>query len=82
MLEKIFIKNYKDTSNPKVRIKYGIVAGIFGIITNFILFIIKFIIGMMANSLTIIADSFNNLSDFGSCGVTTVSYTHLRAHET
>ncbi|MCI8309692.1 MAG: cation transporter [Clostridia bacterium] len=74
MLEKIFIKNYKDTSNPKVRIKYGIVAGIFGIITNFILFIIKFIIGMMANSLTIIADSFNNLSDFGSCGVTILGF--------
>lgn len=74
MLKKLFIKDYQDTQNPKVRIKYGIVAGIFGIITNLILFGIKFLIGMMSRSLTIIADAFNNLSDFGSCFVTILGF--------
>lgn len=74
MLKKLFIKDYQDTQNPKVRIKYGMVAGIFGIITNLILFGIKFLIGMMSRSLTIIADAFNNLSDFGSCFVTILGF--------
>lgn len=63
MLKKMFIKNYKDTENQAVRNKYGTVAGAFGIITNLILFAIKFVIGLLSNSITIIADAFNNLSD-------------------
>jgi cation diffusion facilitator family transporter len=73
MLKKL-IKNYQDTSNPQVRIKYGIVAGIFGIITNIILFGIKFFIGLLAGSITIIADAINNLSDFGSSIVTILGF--------
>lgn len=63
MLKRLFIKNYTDTENPEVRNCYGTVAGIFGIITNLILFTIKIIIGLVSNSITIIADAFNNLSD-------------------
>ena len=44
MLKKIFIKNYKNTNDPDVRNSYGKVAGIFGIITNLILGIIKFVV--------------------------------------
>ena len=39
--EKIFIKDYKNTTNPEVRFKYGIFASVFGIITNILLFIAK-----------------------------------------
>jgi len=63
MLKRIFIKNYNDTQNPAVRNKYGTVAGTFGIFSNLVLFTIKFIIGLFSNSITIIADAFNNLSD-------------------
>ena len=63
MLKRIFIKNYNDTQNPAVRNKYGTVAGTFGIVSNLILFAIKFVIGILSNSITIIADAFNNLSD-------------------
>lgn len=63
MLKKLFIKNYKDTEKQEVRNKYGTVAGIFGIVSNLILFAIKFVIGLFSNSITIIADAFNNLSD-------------------
>jgi len=74
MLKKLFIKNYKDTENPAVRNRYGTVAGLFGIVTNLILFAIKFIIGIFSNSITIIADAFNNLSDSGSSVLTILGF--------
>lgn len=74
MLKKLFIKDYKNVDNPQVRNQYGIVAGIFGIVTNLILFLIKLVIGIIANSVTIMADAFNNLSDFGSCIVTIIGF--------
>lgn len=74
MLEKIFIKDYQNTDDPEVRKRYGVVSGTFGIITNIILFLIKFIIGIIANSVTIMADAFNNLSDSGSCIVTILGF--------
>ena len=74
MLKKLFIKDYKNVDNPQVRNQYVIVAGIFGIVTNLILFLIKLVIGIIANSVTIMADAFNNLSDFGSCIVTIIGF--------
>ena len=74
MLKKLFIKDYKNTENPEVRNKYGTVAGFFGIFTNIILFFIKISIGIVANSVTIIADAFNNLSDSGSSIITLVGF--------
>ena len=41
LLARIFIKDYKNVKNEKVRSKYGVLAGIFGIITNLILVAIK-----------------------------------------
>ena len=74
MLKKLFIKDYKNVDNPQVRNQYGTVAGIFGIVTNLILFLIKLVIGIIANSVTIMADAFNNLSDFGSGIVTIIGF--------
>ncbi len=66
ILSKLFIKNYKDLSEPKVRSGYGMLSGIVGIIANIILFAVKFFISIAANSVAIQADAFNNLSDAGS----------------
>ncbi|MCR4875431.1 MAG: cation diffusion facilitator family transporter [Clostridia bacterium] len=74
LLKKLFIKNYKDTQDPKVRLTYGTVAGIFGIISNVILFIGKILIGVIGNSIAIIADAINNLSDAGTSVVTIVGF--------
>lgn len=63
MLKKIFIKDYTNTNDPNVRNQYGKVAGIFGIITNLILGIVKLIIGSISNSVSIMADAVNNISD-------------------
>lgn len=66
MLEKIFIKDYKNTTNPEVRFKYGIFASVFGIITNILLFIAKLVIGLISGSIAIVSDAINNLTDGAS----------------
>ena len=66
MLKKLFIKNYEKTEDKTVRLKYGVVAGVFGLITNLLLFAAKIFIGVLSGSVTIIADAINNLSDMGS----------------
>lgn len=74
MLKKLFIKDYKNVQNPDVRIKYGVTAGAFGIVTNVILFIFKLFIGLAANSITALADAVNNLSDAVSSVLTMVGF--------
>jgi len=66
LLVKIFVKNYRDTDNAKVRSDYGILASIVGIICNLALSAVKIIIGMIINSISVTADGFNNLSDAAS----------------
>lgn len=73
-LAKLFIKDYRNIESEKVRNKYGVLAGIFGIISNFILFVIKIIIGLISASISIIADAINNLSDMGSSLLTLVGF--------
>lgn len=69
---KKFIADYDDTDNKDVRQKYGMLAGILGIICNLLLVIIKLISGFAMNSIAIISDGFNNLSDIGSSLVTVI----------
>lgn len=73
-IRKLLIKEYQDTQNPKVRFRYGLVAGIFGIISNALLCVFKLIVGIIGNSITIVADAINNLSDAGSSVVTLVGF--------
>lgn len=74
LIKKLFIKDYKNTSDSKVRFKYGFVAGIFGLISNLLLFVGKLFIGILAGSITIIADAINNLSDMGSCVIVLLGF--------
>ena len=60
---KKFVKNYEDIKNPEVRNSYILLSGILGIFLNLCLFLTKFVIGILMNSIAIISDSFNNLSD-------------------
>lgn len=73
-LIKIFIKNHKDVKDEKVRISYGLLGGIVGIIVNFLLFIVKLTIGYIANSIAVTADAFNNLSDSASSLITIIGF--------
>lgn len=69
-LLKKFIKNSDDLKSKKVRADYGYLGGIVGIIVNIILFIIKLTVGLLVNSIAVIADAVNNLSDVGASMVT------------
>ncbi len=66
LLIKKFIPDYENVTDKKVRENYTVMAGVLGIICNFLLFCVKVLIGTMVNSIAIISDGFNNLSDMGS----------------
>ncbi len=72
LLVKAFIHNADDVRNPGVREKYGMLSGSVGIICNLSLFIAKLIIGVLINSISVMADAFNNLSDAASAIVSFV----------
>jgi len=65
-LVKQFVKNPEEVEKMSVRTAYGVLASAVGIFCNVFLFFVKFLIGMMMNSISVIADGFNNLSDAGS----------------
>ena len=67
-----FIKDHDNISDKKVRETYGVLGGILGIICNIFLFLIKLTIGLVMNSIAIISDAVNNLSDIGSSFVTVI----------
>ena len=69
-----FIKNNEDISNEKVRGKYIFLGGLVGILSNFLLFIIKLSVGLITSSIAIMADAFNNLSDASSSIITIVGF--------
>lgn len=61
-----FVKDYENLQEQSVRTAYGLMASIVGIICNLFLFVVKFLIGFILRSITVTADSFNNLSDAAS----------------
>lgn len=67
------IKNYQNTDDENVRERYSVLGGILGIICNLLLFAGKFTVGTMSNSIGIVSDSFNNLTDMGSSFISVVS---------
>lgn len=69
-----FIKNKEDYDNENVRTSYGILAGIVGILMNLILFGIKLFVGIIAKSIAVTADAFNNLSDAASSIITIIGF--------
>lgn len=71
---KSFIKDNKNVKDKKVRGRYGLLAGIIGVILNLMLFIIKLSVGILTNSLAATVDAFNNLSDSASSIVTIFAF--------
>ena len=61
-----FVPDFENTTDTKVREKYGVLGGVLGIICNFFLFVLKLTVGLLMNSISIISDAFNNLSDTAS----------------
>lgn len=71
---KLFIKNYEDIQSEEVRKRYGFLSSIIGIILNLLLFALKYGMGVLSGSVSIISDAFNNLADSGSCVLTLFGY--------
>lgn len=92
LLLKLFVKDYQEAEQPAVRASIGRLAGIVGIVCNSLLFLFKLIAGLLAGSVSIIADAVNNLSDASSSLVTLIGFkldndlpiktTHLVMHAT
>ncbi|MBJ9539971.1 cation transporter [Clostridioides difficile] len=74
ILVKTFIRDSENVQNTDVRNKYGYVAGVVGILSNLLLFVIKVFIGMLTSSIAIMADAFNNLSDMASSAITMIGF--------
>lgn len=74
LLVKLFIKDSENILDEGVRGQYGTLSSVVGIVSNIILFILKFIMGTLSGSVSIVSDAFNNLSDCGSCLITLFGY--------
>lgn len=74
LLLRMFVKDYRNAENPKVRASVGKLAGVTGIICNILLFVGKVLAGLMAGSVSMIADAINNLTDASSSIVTLIGF--------
>lgn len=60
------IPDYGDPTNPNTRARYAYLEATVSIAGNFLLFLLKLILGMTINSIALIADSIHTLSDVGT----------------
>ncbi len=74
LLLKLFIKDYRNTGNEKVRLKLGVLSGIVGIVLNVILSVFKMIFGAITKSVSIVADGANNIFDAISSIISLVGF--------
>ena len=73
-LIRLFVGKNQDPNQPAVRGKYASLAGFTGILLNVLLFIGKLVMGILAGSVAIIADAFNNISDAGSSIIALIGF--------
>lgn len=90
LLRKLFIKNYQNVDDEKVREKHGLLAAVFGIVSNLILVILKVTVAFLLAlnivnqkpetalfsvlPMALIGDAINNLSDMTSSVVTLIGF--------
>ncbi|HOF43370.1 MAG TPA: cation diffusion facilitator family transporter [Bacilli bacterium] len=74
LLGKLFIKDYQNYEDQNVRISYGIISGVFGFITNFLMATAKIVIGLIFGALSIVTDGAETFADTTSSIITIMSY--------
>ena len=74
LLIRLFVRDYRNVDQPKIRARYGTFTGIVGIIVNLLLFGGKILVAILFSSISIMADAFNNLSDAGSSIISLISF--------
>ena len=70
----LFVKNHRDTADPRVRSAIGRLSGAVGIGCNLLLFLGKLLAGTLAGSVAITADALNNLSDASGSILTLIGF--------
>ena len=74
VLLNIFVGRNADLQEPETRGRVGKTAGTVGMFCNILLFAIKLLAGLLAGSVSIMADALNNLSDATSSVVTLLGF--------
>jgi cation diffusion facilitator family transporter len=69
-----FIKDYYNVKDVFVRQTYGTVSSIVGIVVNVLLSLSKIIVCSIFNSISVMADGVNNLSDAGSNVISLIGF--------
>ena len=65
-LSKKFIKDYDNYQKVEVRGRYGILCSVLSIVLNLIMAVFKIALGVMTNSVAILATGFDTLADVAS----------------
>lgn len=74
LLIRCFIPKNGDPKDPEVRRRYGTLSGGVGILLNLLLFLGKFLSGVLTGSIAIVGDAINNLSDAATSVVTLIGF--------
>ena len=74
LLVNMFVKDKDNIKDSKVRNKYGLLASIFGLVSNIFLVIIKVIIGLVTGSIAILGDAVNNATDSASSLISLIGF--------
>jgi cation diffusion facilitator family transporter len=74
LLAKWFIQEQPNAEDQTIRYRYGVLAGILGIVLNVVLFLGKIVAGVLSSSIAITADALNNLSDAGSSFISLLGF--------
>ena len=64
-----FIADWQNTSDFSVKKRYGYLEAIISIVLNVVLFAVKLELGILANSISLIADALHSLSDVFTSGI-------------
>lgn len=70
---KKLIRSKDQTNNSEFRKQVGYLEGVSSIIVNFLLFVMKLILGLISSSIALIADAFHTLSDISTSIIVVIS---------
>jgi cation diffusion facilitator family transporter len=73
-LTSLFISDLDDIDNKNVRIRYGYLAGWISIIASLVLFALKMTLGLMAGSVSVVANAFHLLSHLANSIILVITF--------
>ncbi len=74
LLLRLFVRDFENSADSRVRSRVGRLSGLVGIVCNLLLFAGKLLVGLISGAVSIVADAMNNLSDAASSIVTLIGF--------